>query len=105
MTSKEFAEKYAGRKAKVVNYHINKAHNGTIARVIGYDDERVYIERTWVEGNPFWGGVKCVIPKGSIVGSTARFPVENLMLEIDNDDCLDCGAKNDEPCKEDCPNK
>jgi hypothetical protein len=123
---KEFAITYAGCMA-VINEYRARYMNGVVGRIIGYDDGesiddnivRVVIEIDKTTTNR-QGGFrptdpcvkKIVVDPNTIVGLCWRIPYDNLKIisspplkTTQNDDCLDCGAKGNEPCKVGCPNK
>jgi hypothetical protein len=112
-SSEAFACRYAGRRVKVVNYtcdgeHYSKKYNGLIARIIGYD--RGYYDRVWLEFLPPVDGkitddINFVVEPDSVKGSTLRLPPIFLRPEYEMDSCLDCGATEEQPCKDGCPNK
>lgn len=106
-----FARDHAGKHVKVINYKLK--FNGTIGRVIGFDDPEIgnNYDRVWIEDMdgsmataPFHF-VSLVVDRYSIKHKCFRLPLYVLMPITIQDDCNDCGAKNNDPCKNDCPNK
>jgi hypothetical protein len=82
-------------------------------RIVGYQGSNVLIEDKNDENtlslsnviayqNGEYGVVLLIKEIKNVVNS---LEMERLILIDIPDDCLDCGAKGDEPCKTNCPNK
>jgi hypothetical protein len=81
MSNAEYVAKYRGRK--VISPYI--------------DSEGIITRYNAIAGTIIVVGVN---------GKEYRFAIQaSIQLVDDPDDCLDCGAKGEEQCKGDCPNK
>lgn len=111
-----FARIHAGRKIIIRGYdqlrQSSVKYNELIGRIVGFDlysnDNRVVIEpdngrkgSMYVDDRTY-----VVVELHTITHSCLRFPPDYLQFILDlPDDCDDCGAKGDQPCNNNCPNK
>jgi hypothetical protein len=109
MTAREIAEKYCGARIFIKNgkkspYGIVSGYTGdaviyepltlgTGVDIIGFDKRSLVLLRDIKKCFTFY--------KGLFGKSIILDPI----IEQKNDDCFDCGAIGDEPCKNNCPNK
>jgi hypothetical protein len=114
MNAKEFAEKYAGKRVAliypssmegiVIGYH-QPLDDYVLVQLFVNDDEYGWLtsidnlKRNWT--------ILCEINEGEIWNNDVDIANIILLPETNNsaDDCLECGASGDDPCKADCPNK
>jgi hypothetical protein len=113
MTGKEFAEKYAGRKVKITyegrNYEaiISGYYGGASGSLRPYVLLILITDSMYFPKNDRKTFGDCIFTNEPLT-EEFRWTFRNfydLSLIQNNDDCLDCGAKDDEPCKDTCPNR
>jgi hypothetical protein len=118
--AKEFAEKYANQYAIVVESDPNYKYNvGTFGRVVGYTgglcyvlleisnplNDEGFVIGEW-ESDIFVVDTDTINNKYQAVRTDCLEPMPTPPQPSNTAyDCLDCGSKGNEPCKNTCPNR